>query len=151
MLCAQLPLKRGDDSPVTYVSRGVHDRGEPRQAQAHRGALAGRAGDGDRAAVGLDDRLDDRQAEARAAVAVGRAAHEALEDARQRLGRDAPAAVGDLEHGLVAYDAASHGDAISLVRVLDGVLDDRVDRGDETLLVGAHGAGPSWVAAPVAV
>src|SRR3954465_9606888 len=118
MLCAQLPLKRGDDSPVTYVSRGVYDRGEPRQAQAHRGALAGHAGDGDRAAVGLDDRLDDRQTEARAAVAVGRAAHEPLEDARQRLGRDAPAAVGDLEHGLVAFDAAGHGARMPLWRAL---------------------------------
>src|SRR3954452_16017860 len=110
MLFAAASAKGVHDSPVTYVSRGVHRVCEPWQPKAHRCALARGARDGYRAAVGLDDRLDDRHAEAGAAVCV-RLAGEALEDAREGLRGDAGAAVADLDDRLVALRAAGDDDA----------------------------------------
>src|SRR4051795_10364806 len=157
MLFAKGPVSGPDDSPVTQVSCSVHGRCEkdsarcePWQAKAHGCALARGARDGYGAAVGLDDRLDDRHAEAGAALGVRRA-REAVEDARERLGVDPRAGVADLDDRVAPIRAAGDDDAVAGACRLDRVLDERVDRRHEALLVGAHGAATRRVAAPLAV
>src|SRR3954469_9463780 len=150
MLFAAASAKGVHDSPVTYVSRGVHRVCEPWQPKLHGRALARSARDGYRAAVGLDDRLDDRHAEAGAALRV-RLASEALEDARGGLRGDGRAGVADTDDRVVDVRAAGHDDAVAGPGRLDRVLDERVDRGDEALLVGAHRAAARRLDLPLTV
>ena len=74
-----------------------------------RAADAERAVDGDAAVMGLHDVLDDGQPQAGAAQLAAASAIdavEALEDARQVLGRDAAAAICDVDQHLAIGDLA---------------------------------------------
>src|SRR5207248_38855 len=113
--------------------------GETRQAEHERCTSAGCL-DGAAPPVGPGDRVDDREPETdtslRAAPRRVRA-REALEDAVERVRRDATAAVRypDLEQA--RSRAGLKLDRVRRLRVLDRVLEQRVERDPEALAVGA--------------
>src|SRR5687767_1578352 len=78
----------------------------------------------DDATVCLDDVLDDREADAEAGVLArhrGRRLTERLEQERQELGGDAPAAVADVDHDLGVRQPRGDGDRAVLRRELHRV------------------------------
>src|ERR1700754_375596 len=102
---------------------------EDRQGEAEDGALARRAGGGDRAVVALDDLAAECEADPGAGVLAARVqALERAEDARRVLRLEADAVVGDADLGRavqgVRVDAHARGNAVAveLDRVGDQVL-----------------------------
>ena len=113
--------------------------GRARQREPEDGAVAGLALDADAAAVRRHDLLADVQAEARAARRrVGRAV-EALEQARQVLGRDARPAVAHLEADAVALGGGAHVDAAVRRRVTDRVGEEVRQHQSDAVGIGKHG------------
>ena len=66
------------------------------------------------------------------------ATREPVEDPIERLGRDARARVGDLDHEPEVEHARAHLDRVVRLGVLDGILEQRVERDAQSLLVRAH-------------
>jgi len=83
-----------------------------RKGERHLGALAQLTAGGELPVVGPGELGGDGQADATAGVLHGlAAAPEAVEDARQLIGRDAGAGVGDGQHGFAADGPGLDGDA----------------------------------------
>ena len=90
------------------------------------------------------DGVDDRETEPDAAVspASGRVrAAKAFPDVRERVRRDAAAGIDDLDHDVVPVRMGPELDGVSVVGVLDGVLEQCVERTAQTL--GVDGDAPS--------
>ena len=135
---------------------GVRRRG--RERHGDRKTAAGRAFGGRRPAVGLGHRGDDRQTQARTTVAPAarRAAPvEAFEQARQLVGADHLAGVGDAQHGAVGAPADFDGHDAVGAGVPHGVADEVVDQALEERAVAADrrlpgGRGKTTALAPAA-
>jgi hypothetical protein len=110
------------------------------QADAEQRAFARRAGNLHLAAHQVGEHAGDGEPDAAAAGLRRAAAHEGLEDALQVGGRNAGAAVADVEDGHLAPAFHLEGDAAAH-RELDGVAQ-HVDQDlAQPLLVGAHHGG----------
>ena len=95
-------------------------------------------------AVSLRDRLDDRQPEpdSTAIAVAGRiGAREAVEDPRERVGGDPLARIGDLDRHFPSVGARTQLDLVRRLRVLDRVLEQRVERLAQPFGIGAQDAG----------
>src|ERR671937_984652 len=114
--------------------------GESRDADPEGGSPTERSRRLHAAAVRLDDRLHDRQSQAGSPLttrSIPLAASEAFEDLRD-LGRiDPPAPIRHLEHEDRPLGARGHLDAIAGLGGMDRVLDQRVDRRREPVLIRA--------------
>src|SRR5579872_2309443 len=103
------------------------------------GAVSWRASNAHRAVMSFGDRLHDRQAQAKPAVVAVYRAGEPPEDPAAFPGRNPGTRIGHREHRGVAADSDADLDLVGFGGVLDGVLQQRVERDDEAVLVGEHG------------
>jgi hypothetical protein len=91
--------------------------------------------------VRLRDRFDDREAEAEGTPPVARAAHEALEQVRRKLGRDAGALVLDHEHRVRALAARLRADRRARRGVAQRVLEQVDHQAVQLVAGGVHRHG----------
>src|SRR4051812_42682460 len=98
----------------------------------------GFAVEADGAAMRVGDRLDDREAEtAAASYRFDVDAIEAVENARLRVGRDAAAAVDDLEGDPGGIRSGGQRDHPAALGRSQGVLDERIEGAPQAVLVAA--------------
>src|SRR5207247_8196606 len=115
--------RRGIRTEPTRPRRGESRNG--RHGDRHARADAARALDVDRAAVSLDERFDDREPEAGAADRAGLGGPIVrLGDARERVVRNAAAAIADLDRDHRAGAARAEPHLAPPRRVLHGVRDE---------------------------
>src|SRR5439155_6162293 len=115
---------------------------ESRQIEPERRSRAARL-DRATAVVSLRDRVHDRESQANPALRarprrVG--AGEALEDVLERLRWDAAALVEDLDHDTAPVATRAELDRVTVLGVLDGILQQGVERDAQALRVGEQHA-----------
>jgi hypothetical protein len=100
------------------------DRSGSRDGEAKRCAIAGFALDGYMAAVRLDQDLNDGKAQTNTSAVGARRLPEAVEEVRNKLGRDATARVRNAEAHRAMVRLRGNGDRATRRRELYGVVDE---------------------------